>query len=175
MEEETVMPDTDTQPADNADQQADAPPNDQQQPQGDPADKPLGENGEKALKAERERANTAERERVALQKRLDELEAANLSELEKAQRRAEKAEKTLADLEANALRQRIALEKGLPANLVPRLQGSTEEELAADADALLELVKAPTGPRPDPSQGARGGDPKATTADQFAAALQGQF
>jgi hypothetical protein len=168
------MPETDTQPADQT-QPTDTPPDDQQQPQGDPADKPLGENGEKALKAERERAATAEREAKALKTRLDELEAANLSELEKAQRRAEKAEQTLAELQANTLRQRVALDKGLPASLVPRLQGSTEEELSADADALLELVKAPTGPRPDPSQGARGGDPNTSTADQFAAALQGQF
>lgn len=167
------MSDTDQQPTDGTEPKPVEP--QQQQTQGEPADKPLGENGEKALKAERDRAATAEREAKALKTRIEELEAANLSELEKAQRRAEKAEKELVDSRTAALRQKVALDKGLPANLVPRLQGSTEEELAKDADELLELVKTPAGPKPDPSQGARGGDPKTSTADQFAAALQGQF
>lgn len=141
--------------------------------------KPAEPSGEKSL--ERELADT----RAALKKankeaeqhrlKLRESEERDLSEMEKIQRRAEKAEKDLADLQANALKQRVALDKGLPASLVPRLQGSTEEELAADADELLTLVKAPTTPKPDPSQGARGGDPSGNTADQFAAALSGEF
>lgn len=80
----------------------------------------------------------------------------------------------------------IATEKGLTPQQAGRLQGKTRDELAADADALLALFPqatartsapqpngdaapapeptsepaaqqpAPNGPRPDPSQGARG-------------------
>lgn len=37
-------------------------------------------------------------------------------------------------------RLRVATTKGLPAELIDRLQGGTEEELAADADKLLALI-----------------------------------
>lgn len=123
--------------------------------QGDPAD--LGDAGKKALEAERKRAAQAEREAKALKTRLDELEAANLSELEKAQKAANDATARLAEFEQTTLRQKVALVKGVPADLVDRLRGTTEDEIAADADALMALVKAPTTPLPDPSQGARGG------------------
>ncbi|MGN6245120.1 MAG: capsid assembly scaffolding protein Gp46 family protein [Motilibacteraceae bacterium] len=124
-------------------------------PQGDPAD--LGEGGKKALEAERKRAAQAEREAKALKARLDEIEAANLSELEKAQKAAADAAARLAEYEKTTLRQRVALAKGVPADLVDRLRGDTEDEISADADALMALVKAPTTPLADPSQGARGG------------------
>ena len=124
-------------------------------PQGDPAD--LGDAGKKALAEERKRAAAAEKEAKALKARLDEIEAANLSELEKAQKAASDAAARLAEYERTTLRQKVALVKGVPADLVDRLRGDTEDEIAADADALLALVKAPTTPLPDPSQGARGG------------------
>lgn len=139
----------------------------QQQTQGDPADKPLGENGEKALEAERRARKAAEKAARDLQAKVDAAEQANLSELEKAQRRAEKAEQELASLSENAMRQRVALEEGVPPSLVARLQGSTEEELREDARSLLELVRTPTTPKPDPSQGAKG-DVTKGSADRFA-------
>lgn len=141
--------------------------------QGEPGD--LGDAGKKALDAERKRATAAEREAKALKARLDQIEAANLSDLDKAKKAAADAEARLAEYEMTTLRQRVALSKGLPADLVDRLRGTTEDELAADADALLALVKAPTTPKPDPSQGARGGSPSTTTADQFAATVNGLF
>jgi len=147
-----------------------------------PATGDLGDAGKQAIdrmKAERDeasrKAKSFEREFKAAQSRIDQLEAASLSDVEKATRRAELAEKELADMQVAAVRSRVALEKGLPASLVGRLQGTTEQELAADADELLALVRSPLTPRPDPSQGARGGDPKTSTADQFAAAIQGAF
>lgn len=140
--------------------------------QGDPAESTeLGDSGKKALDAERKRAATAEREAKALKARLDQLEAANLSELEKAQKAANEATARLAEYEKTTIRQRVALNKGVPADLVDRLRGDTEDEISADADALMALVSAPKSPRPDPSQGPRttaGG----STADQFAAAVQ---
>jgi Domain of unknown function (DUF4355) len=123
--------------------------------QGDPAD--LGDAGKKALDAERKRAAAAEKEAKTLKARLDEIEAASLSELEKAQKAANDAAARLAEYEKTTTRQKVALIKGVPADLVDRLRGDTEDEIAADADALMALVKAPTTPLPDPSQGARGG------------------
>lgn len=90
-------------------------------------------------------------------KRLADIEAANLTESEKSTRRIAELESQLSQRELLAVKQRVALNKGLPAELVDRLQGATEEELSDDADALLALVKAPTSPKPDLSQGARGG------------------
>lgn len=136
----------------------------------------LGDAGKKALDAERKRAATAEREAKALKARLDELEAANLSELEKAQRAATEASARLAEYEKTMIRQRVALAKGVPADLVDRLRGDTEDEINADADSLLALVKSQTQttPKPDPSQGARGAA-TGSTADQFASTVGSLF
>lgn len=125
--------------------------------QGDPADA-LGDGGKKALDAERKRAAAAEREAKALKARLDEIEQANLSEIERAQKAAADATAQLAEYQRTTMRQKVALSKGLPADLVDRLRGDSEEEVSADADALLALVKAPTTPRPDLSQGGHGGE-----------------
>lgn len=63
-----------------------------------------------------------------------------------------------------AMRGRVALGKGLPAELADRLRGSTEDELSEDADRLLALLK-PSGPPRfgDVDQGVRKTTP---TADQ---------
>lgn len=142
-------------------QQAQAQDQEAQQGQGEPDQ--LGEGGRKALDAERRRAAAAERDAKALKAKLDELEQANLSELQKAQKAAADATASASQAQQEALRLRVAVNKGLPASLVDRLRGSTEEEMTADADELLKLVTPqqgvvqPAGPRPDLSQGARGG------------------
>lgn len=46
------------------------------------------------------------------------------------------------------LRLRVGYELGLPFNLATRLQGSTREELLADAESLVELVAPTTKPAP---------------------------
>ncbi len=57
-------------------------------------------------------------------------------------------------------RLRVATTKGLPAELVDRLQGATEEELAADAEKLLSLIKPVEQPRQTPGvPPSRGGKP----------------
>lgn len=56
------------------------------------------------------------------------------------------------------LKLQVALDKGIPAPLVKRLQGATREELEADADTLLGLVSTPKqGMKPNPAQGTSGG------------------
>jgi chromosome segregation ATPase len=128
----------------------------------------------KIKKANQEAASLRARlkELEPLARKAQELEEAGRSELEKAQKAANEATARLAEYEKTTIRQRVALTKGVPADLVDRLRGDTEDEIAADADALLALVSAPKSPRPDPSQGPRT-TASGTTADQFAAALGG--
>lgn len=132
----------------------------QQGQQGEPAD--LGDNGKKALEAERRARTAAERQAKALESRLAEFEAAKLSDLERAQKEAQTAQAELAEYRLTTMRQKVALEKGVPAALVDRLRGADEAELTADADELLALLapketepQGRTAPRPDPSQGSR--------------------
>ena len=63
-----------------------------------------------------------------------ELEEASKSELQKAQERAEAAERALADATVAAARAEVAAAKGVPVAL---LSGDTREALEASADALL--------------------------------------
>jgi len=93
---------------------------------------------------------------------------AKLSEYEKREKEREEQElqqqgeykklldQTKSDLEttrAEALRLRVAIKKGIPAELIDRLKGDTEEDLEADADALLALVKRESPGVPPPTRG----------------------
>ena len=81
------------------------------------------------------------------------------TDVEKAQARADIAEKALAESVASSLRSAIALEKGLTASQAKRLVGATREELEADATELLaDFPKAvvPKAPNTD-GQGNVGG------------------
>lgn len=142
--------------------------------QGDPADQPLGEGGIKALAAERDARAVAERQAAALQKQLDEINAANLSDLERAQKEAKDAQAIADKATADALRYRIAAKNSISdedAELF--LTGSDEETLTRQAARLVE--RTPTSPRPDPSQGSKGAAASGSTADQFAQAIEGSF
>jgi len=87
--------------------------------------------------------------------RLKEVDDAKLSEIEKAQRDAADAAQELQNLRRDSLRQKVALDAGLPAKWVGRLQGDSEEDLAADAASILADLNKPRKPAPDASQGAR--------------------
>jgi hypothetical protein len=87
--------------------------------------------------------------------RLKELDDAKLSEIEKARRDAEEAAQELANLRKDSLRQKVALETGLPAKWVARLHGDDEESLRADAAEILADLNKARKPAPDPSQGPR--------------------
>ena len=50
--------------------------------------------------------------------------------------------------EVGALRQRIAREKGIPAELADRITGETEADIRADADAVARMVRTIKGPAP---------------------------
>jgi hypothetical protein len=83
-------------------------------------------------------------------------------------------------LESENLRLKVAIEKGLPADLVGRLQGDTAEALAADADTLLSLIKpagpeTPKMPKPNPAQGTSGGGTPTQEDLAAQAAAQGDW
>lgn len=141
-----------------------------------PVDQPQGEAHETDWKAEarkwEKRAKDAQGLREAAEK-WAEYEAS----LKPAQERlAEELAATKAEAESARtalLRYEVAAEKGIPADAVKLLNGTSREELEDAADSLLALIanqSKPKSPKPDPAQGrpATGG---ATTADQFASAL----
>jgi hypothetical protein len=127
LSEEASTPDSSTEPV--ADVQSDS--------------AELGDGGKKALDAERRRANTAEREAKALKARLDEIETAQLSEAEKAKKRAEEFEARALAAESGALRWRIAAKYGISdddAELF--LTGGDEDTLTRQAERFAERTTA---------------------------------
>lgn len=135
------------------------------QTQGDPAE--LGDAGKKALDAERAARKAAEKAASDLQAQLDQINQANESAVEKAQREAKEAQEAAVKATAEALRFRVAAKHGISdedAELF--LTGSDAETVERQAAALV--ARTPTGPRPDPSQGAKGTAGAKTPADSFA-------
>ncbi|MBT2412630.1 DUF4355 domain-containing protein [Streptomyces sp. ISL-12] len=115
--------------------------------------------------------DTAELERLrAAEAELNTRKAAELSETERLQKERDEAAAEAATAKAaaeaaqrKALVLEVAAEKGLTPAQAARLQGSTKEELEADADALKELFgsagNGQGGTTPPPrSGGNRGGD-----------------
>lgn len=111
------------------------------------------------LKAELDRIrpalNKANKEAEAARLKLKAVDDAKLSEIEKAQRDAAEAAQELANLRKDSLRQKVALETGLPAKWVARLHGDDEDSLRADAVEILADLNKARKPAPDPSQGPR--------------------
>lgn len=144
--------------------------------QSDPAaaDKPLGENGEKALKAEREARSAAEKQAAALQKQLDDIAAANLSDLEKAQKAAADAQAAAEKATTEAMRLRVAAKHGISdedADLF--LTGSDAATIEKQAAALV--ARTSNGPKPDLSQGSKGAPAGTSPEQDFASFLGAQL
>lgn len=137
----------------------------------------LGDAGKRALAAERKAREIAEKSLKALQDELQKRENAELTELERFKRENEELRTTNSTSTLEATRYRVALEKGIPADLAARLQGSNYDEISADADTLVSLIPAQGKPvpRPDPSQGAKtqhaAPSPQAEFADVLKTAL----
>lgn len=74
-------------------------------------------------------------------KRLAEIEESQKTAEQKSAEQTRLAQETAAKATSEAAKLRVGLAKGLPADLVDRLVGSTPEELAEDADRLLALLK----------------------------------
>ena len=100
--------------------------------------------------------------------KLDELEESAKTELQKATEKAEKLEAELNSLkkagEVRAMRDEVATETGVPANL---LTGETEEDCRKQAEAILSFAKV--GDYPSLKDGGEVQHPaKGSTKDQFA-------
>jgi hypothetical protein len=85
------------------------------------------------------------------------IEDAAKSEAERLAEQAAQAEQRAAQAEIALARLRVAAAKGLPADLAERLVGTSEDELAEDADRLLTLVKPPEGAPSRPAGSADNG------------------
>lgn len=113
------------------------------------------------LAKERDKRQAAEEENTALKSRLAEFERAQMTEQEKTAADLKSAQDRVAALEAQIAehqRQAAVAEAlktaGLSADLAGRIQGSTPEELVADAKALAAALGEPPV---DPSQGQHAG------------------
>jgi hypothetical protein len=82
---------------------------------------------------------------AAAAKRLGEVEDADKSEIQRATDKAAAAEARAIAAELRADRLEVAAAKGLSPSLAARLVGQTREELEADADELLKVVKPAAG------------------------------
>lgn len=103
------------------------------------------------LRAESAKHRVANKELTEKATRLDEIEDASKSELEKLTEKATTAEQRAEALEAQLLRLEIAAEKGLSKKQAARLQGKTREELEADADELIEVFGSKAKSRVEPN------------------------
>lgn len=118
-----------------------------------PAD--LGDAGKQAIDRMKAARDDAQKQAKELKAQLDAINAANMSELEKAQKAATDAQDAAKQATAEALRFRIAAKHSISdgdAELF--LTGTDEQTLERQAARLIE--RGPSGPRPDPSQGAKG-------------------
>ena len=86
-------------------------------------------------------AKEAAKRAEAAEAKVREFEERDQSETEKITGQRDKFKSDAEEARVQNLRLRVALEKKLPSDLIDRLQGATQEELEADADKLLELVK----------------------------------
>lgn len=96
------------------------------------------------IDSERARAKAAADRATALEAQVREFEDKDKTETERLSSENDRLKQELAPAQMENLKLRVALEKGLPMDLIDRLRGEDAEALAADADELLKLVK------PDP-------------------------
>lgn len=138
----------------------------------------LGDAGKKAIAAERARADKAEKELKALRSDAETRANAELTELERFKKENEELRSGKSTSELEAIRFKVALEKGIPANLAARLQGTDYDTIAADADSLSELVTPgkPNGSvRADLSQGVKSTTGSQDPAQAFAGFMKSQL
>ena len=104
----------------------------------------------KKLRAENAKHRTRNKELSAAAERLAELEDANKSKEDKLAEQATAAQQRAEAAEAKLIRLEVAADKGLSRKLAARLQGTTREELEADADDLLADFSGDSGNGPAP-------------------------
>ena len=118
----------------------------------------------------KEKAKLADYEELkAKASKLDEMEEANKSELQKATEKAESLQKQLDELtkanELRTIRDKVATETGVPANL---LTASTEDECKAQAEAIKAFAGTSSTYPSVKDGGEVQGAPKKSVENQFA-------
>lgn len=122
------------------------------------------------IKAQRESEAAAKKQAQELAAKLKEYEDRDKTEQQKLAEAKEQAEKDAAAATQELMKYRVAAAKGLNPKLADLLTGSTQEEMEAKADLLLEHAKPPV----DPSTfdgGARGPAPEEKDPAKLAAAV----
>lgn len=121
-------------------------------PAGSDTDDDEGDAGEVDYKAEAEKwkalarkHETSAKKNAGAADRLAELEDADKSEIQRERDKAAAADARAKAAELRADRLEVAAAKGLSPSLAARLVGETREELEADADELLKVVKPSDG------------------------------
>ena len=127
----------------------------------------------RALDAERQAAKDAKAQARDLKRQLDEAREqinALTSERDELKTKLGETEGRIPGLESKIMRYEVAAAKGLDLKLASRLNGSTREELEADADELVKLI-GNGAPADDLDGGARETAPKKGTPEQEHAKL----
>lgn len=136
------------------------------------------------LRDEAAKYRTQARENSAAATRLAELEESQKSEIQKANERAEVAERALVAKEAEALRLTVAARHGITGDHLDLLSGADEAELEAKAKKLAALIAPKEEPQDTPKGvvgpyvPGEGRSPRknlGSTADMFAASIENAF
>lgn len=129
--------------------------------------------------AERTKRTNAERTLSELQQAAKDAEKQKLVEgkdfqklYEEAEREKQEALQRAATTALENLRLKVGTAAGLPADLIERLRGASEDELKADAEKLKAFVADPKKPRTTSDM--PGGDPAGETYEQRKARIYGQ-
>ena len=112
------------------------------------ADELLGEPGKAALQAEREARKAADKELNDLRAKLQAIEDKDKTDQQRADDELAKTRQEIADLTVAKTRAEVAATKGVPVAL---LSGTTQAEVEASADALLQFkgIEPATPPTPE--------------------------
>lgn len=100
----------------------------------------------KALRAEAAKYRTEAKANADAAAKLREIEDAQKSEAQRAQEALAAAQRDAETARLEALRYRVGVSAGLPPEAISRLQGATEDEIAADAAKLADLLKPAAPP-----------------------------
>ena len=140
-----------------------------------PEDKPREEGESEGIdwKAKSREWEKRAKANASAAKKLEEIEDAKKSEVERATTRQQRAEKERDEAVAKLHRYEVATKAGLPLSVAHRLQGSTAEAVEADAKELVKLLADKKEAErkenlTDPTAG-RASSAGSSTAEQFAA------
>lgn len=98
----------------------------------------------------------------AFEKAQADREQAEMTEAQKLKLALDQATSELSTLKTNETKRRIAAELKLPEALALRIQGTTEEDMRADAKALLEALPKPAAQNPGAANPGTNGSVKET-------------